>query len=110
MAVFINYLGLQVSKSYEVSEKVLPQVGPNKASLLLEVEVVNGVIENVRVQMPPGLVDSELIELFEHLLKMPFDNQLVNNFSKLMPEVNQESKSKQAFLIQCLDDMVSKFV
>ena len=76
----------------------------------MEVEVQNGIIQDVRLQIPPELIDPEMVDISEVLLKMDFDNRLVNKFEAKLNAYVELSQEKKDFLIQSLDDMISHFV
>lgn len=78
---------------------------------MLDVEVTNGKVQDVRIQMPPELLDPDLVDLSEVLLRLPFDNKLVQEFSSLLGQNSEHiSEDKRNFLVQCLDEMIGKFV
>ena len=79
-------------------------------TILIEIEVQNGVIQDVRLRMPPGLLDPELIDLSEVLLKMDFDNKLIQKFEARLESYVELCQNKKDFLIQSLDQMISNFV
>lgn len=83
----------------------------NNPTLMLDVEVTNGKVQDVRIQMPPELLDPDLVDLSEVLLRLPFDNKLVQEFSSLLGQNSEHiSEDKRNFLVQCLDEMIGKFV
>ena len=83
----------------------------DESTLLFEIEVQNGIIENVRIQMPSGFLDPELVDLSEILLKMPFSNDLVQKFSDTLTENGKDiSEMKRNSLVECLDEMIGDFV
>ena len=68
-------------------------------------------MQDVRVQMSPDLLDPELIDLSEILLKLDFNDRLVQKFSDLLSVHSADiSEVKRNFLVQCLDEMIGKFV
>ena len=83
----------------------------DESTLLFEIEVQNGIIENVRIQMPSGFLDPELVDLSEILLKMPFSNDLVQKFSDTLTENGKDiSEMKRNYLVECLDEMIGDLV
>ena len=84
----------------------------DESTLLFEIEVQNGIIENVQIQMPTGFLDPELVDLSEILLKMPFSNNLVQKFAERLDLdiVNDISEMKKTYLVECLDAMIGDFV
>ena len=83
----------------------------SKGQLSFDIEVINGVVQDVRVQMSPDLLDPELIDLSEILLKLDFNDRLVQQFSDLLSVHSADiSEVKRNFLVQCLDEMIGKFV
>ena len=82
----------------------------DESTLLFEIEVQNGIIENVRIQMPSGFLDPELVDLSDFLLKMPFSNDLVQKFSDRLDNANDISEMKRTYLVECLDEMIGDFV
>ena len=83
----------------------------SKGQLSIDIEVINGVVQDVRVQMSPDLLDPELIDLSEILLKLDFNDRLVQKFSDLLSVHSADiSEVKRNFLVQCLDEMIGKFV
>ena len=83
----------------------------SKGHLSFDIEVINGVVQDVRVQMSPDLLDPELIDLSEILLKLDFNDRLVQQFSDLLSVHSADiSEVKRNFLVQCLDEMIGKFV
>ena len=81
------------------------------SQLTFDIEVINGVVQDVRVQMSPDLLDPELIDLSEILLKLDFNDRLVQKFSDLLSVHSADiSEVKRNFLVQCLDEMIGKFV
>ena len=86
------------------------QTSVENETILMEVEVQNGIIQDVRLQMPPGLLDPEMVDLSEVLLKMDFDSQLVKNFEARLNAYVELPQEKKDFLIQSLDEMISHFV
>jgi len=86
-------------------------------SIKIEIEVVNGVVSSVQIHNEfveeAQKVDQDLIDLSQVLLKEFFDNKLVNKFSDELihlQEFSRVSNAKKAFLCQCFDMMISKFV
>ena len=86
------------------------QTSVENETILMEVEVQNGIIQDVRLQIPPELIDPEMVDISEVLLKMDFDNRLVNKFEAKLNAYVELSQEKKDFLIQSLDDMISHFV
>jgi len=98
----------KVSKNFKVPTTIVPF---DESTLLFEIEVQNGIIENVRIQMPSGFLDPELVDLSEILLKMPFSNDLVQKFSDTLTENGKDiSEMKRNYLVECLDEMIGDFV
>ena len=98
-----------MSKTFQVPNEVTSN--DSKGQLSIDIEVINGVVQDVRVQMSPDLLDPELIDLSEILLKLDFNDRLVQKFSDLLSVHSANiSKVKQNFLVQCLDEMIGKFV
>ena len=82
-----------------------------RVELSLEIEVINGIIENVKIRMPTGYMDDDFVNLAELLVNMTFDNQLVHKFLKTLNEKKiNVSYDKQHFLLHCVDEMTKKFV
>jgi len=99
----------KVSKTFQVPNEVSQNDCENH--LIFDIEVMNGVVQDVRIQMPPDLLDPELIDLSEILLKLDFNDRLVQKFSDLLSiHSNQISEVKRNFLTKCLDEMIGKFV
>ncbi len=98
----------KVAKSFNVPQEIsnLPQ----ECQLSFELEVVNGTIQDVRVQMPPEFLDSELVDLSDILLKLPFNEKLLGTFADLLEKEQEVTRVKKDFLVQSLDEMISKFV
>jgi len=98
-----------VSKTFEVPNEVLPD---NPIShLTFDIEVMNGIVQDVRVQMSPAFLDPDLIDLSEILLKLDFNDGLVKKFSALLSVHSANiTKAKRNFLLQCLDEMIGNFV
>ena len=86
------------------------QTSVENETILMEVEVQNGIIQDVRLQIPPELIDPEMVDISEVLLKMDFDNRLVNKFEAKLNAYVELSQEKKDFLIQSLDEMISHFV
>jgi hypothetical protein len=101
-----------VSKTFVVPRAfVTNESTENNPTLMLDVEVTNGKVQDVRIQMPPELLDPDLVDLSEVLLRLPFDNKLVQEFSSLLGQNSEHiSEDKRNFLVQCLDEMIGKFV
>jgi lipoyltransferase 1 len=99
----------KVSKTFEVPNEVLPD---NPIShLTFDIEVMNGIVQDVRVQMSPAFLDPDLIDLSEILLKLDFNDGLVKKFSDLLSVHSANiTKAKRNFLLQCLDEMIGNFV
>jgi hypothetical protein len=98
-----------VSKTFQVPNEVTSN--DSKGQLSFDIEVMNGVVQDVRVQMSPDLLDPELIDLSEILLKLDFNDRLVQKFSDLLSVHSADiSEVKRNFLVQCLDEMIGKFV
>lgn len=99
----------KVSKTFQVPNEVTSN--DSKGQLSIDIEVINGVVQDVRVQMSPDLLDPELIDLSEILLKLDFNDRLVQKFSDLLSVHSADiSEVKRNFLVQCLDEMIGKFV
>jgi hypothetical protein len=98
-----------VSKTFQVPNEVISN--DSTSQLTFDIEVINGVVQDVRVQMSPDLLDPELIDLSEILLKLDFNDRLVQKFSDLLSVHSADiSEVKRNFLVQCLDEMIGKFV
>lgn len=98
-----------MSKTFQVPNEVISN--DSTSQLTFDIEVINGVVQDVRVQMSPDLLDPELIDLSEILLKLDFNNRLVQKFSDLLSVHSADiSEVKRNFLVQCLDEMIGKFV
>ncbi len=84
----------------------------DKPLLNIELEIANGVVKDVRIQMPPGLLDPDLVDLSEALLRMPFNSNLVSRFEKHLASMDQQqiSAEKCQFLLKSIDAMIGKFV
>ena len=82
-----------------------------RVELSLEIEVINGIIENVKIRMPTGYMDDDFVKLAEILVNMTFDNQLVHKFLKTLNDKKLNVPyDKQHFLLHCVDEMTKKFV
>ena len=98
-----------MSKTFQVPNEVISN--DSTSQLTFDIEVINGVVQDVRVQMSPDLLDPELIDLSEILLKLDFKDRLVQKFSDLLSVHSADiSEVKRNFLVQCLDEMIGKFV
>ena len=98
-----------MSKTFEVPNEVIPN--NSKSNLIFDIEVMNGIVQDVRVSMSPDFLDPDLIDLSEILLKLDFNDGLVKKFSDLLLVHSANiSVAKRNFLIQCLDKMIGKFV
>ena len=98
-----------MSKTFQVPNEVISN--DSTSQLTFDIEVINGVVQDVRVQMSPDLLDPELIDLSEILLKLDFNDRLVQKFSDLLSVHSANiSEVKRNFLVQCLDEMIGKFV
>ena len=98
-----------MSKTFQVPNEVISN--DSTSQLTFDIEVINGVVQDVRVQMSPDLLDPELIDLSEILLKLDFNDRLVQKFSDLLSVHSTDiSEVKRNFLVQCLDEMIGKFV
>jgi len=98
-----------VSKTFEVPNEVLPN--NSKSHLIFDIEVMNGIVQDVGVQMSPDFLDPDLIDLSEILLKLDFNDGLVKKFSDLLSVHSANiTEVKRNFLLQCLDEMIGKFV
>ena len=98
-----------MSKTFQVPNEVIST--DSTSQLTFDIEVINGVVQDVRVQMSPDLLDPELIDLSEILLKLDFNDRLVQKFSDLLSVHSADiSEVKRNFLVQCLDEMIGKFV
>lgn len=98
-----------MSKTFQVPNEVISN--DSTSQLTFDIEVINGVVQDVRVQMSPDLLDPELIDLSEILLKLDFNDRLVQKFSDLLSVHSADiSEVKRNFLVQCLDEMIGKFV
>ena len=98
-----------MSKTFQVPNEVISN--DSTSQLTFDIEVINGVVQDVRVQMSPDLLDPELIDLSEILLKLDFNDRLVQKFSDLLSVHSDDiSEVKRNFLVQCLDEMIGKFV
>ena len=64
-----------MSKTFQVPNEVISN--DSTSQLTFDIEVINGVVQDVRVQMSPDLLDPELIDLSEILLKLDFNDRLV---------------------------------
>lgn len=95
----------KVSKSYQIPFKI-------DKLLTFELTVVNGTIQDVRIQMPPEFLDADQIDLSEVLLKMSFDDKTVPKFAEILATKYGKSipEVKRFFLVQSLDDMIGSFV
>jgi len=99
----------KVSKTFEVPNEVIPN--NSKSNLIFDIEVMNGIVQDVRVSMSPDFLDPDLIDLSEILLKLDFNDGLVKKFSDLLLVHSANiSVAKRNFLIKCLDEMIGKFV
>ena len=99
----------KVSKRFEVPSTIFEAIS-GESKMLIEIEVSKGVIQDVRLQMPPGLLDPDLMDLSEILLKMDFNGQLVQNFEGRLEAYVELSQEKKEFFIQALDEMIRNFV
>ena len=63
-----------MSKTFQVPNDVISN--DSTSQLTFDIEVINGVVQDVRVQMSPDLLDPELIDLSEILLKLDFNDRL----------------------------------
>ena len=98
-----------MSKTFQVPNEVISN--DSTSQLTFDIEVINGVVQDVRVQMSPDLLDPELIDLSEILLKLDFNDRLVQKFYDLLSVHSADiSEVKRNFLVQCLDEMIGKFV
>jgi len=99
----------KVSKTFQVPNEVISK--DSKSQLTFDIEVINGIVQDVRVQMSPDLLDPEFIDLSEILLKLDFNDRLVQKFSDLLLVHSANiSEAKRHFLVQCVDEMITKFV
>jgi len=99
----------KVSKTFEVPNEVIQS--NSKSHLIFDIEVMNGIVQDVSVQMSPEFLDPDLIDLSEILLKLDFNDGLVKKFSDLLSVHSANiSEVKRNFLLQCLDEMIGKFV
>jgi len=99
----------KVSKTFQVPNEVISK--DSKSQLTFDIEVINGIVQDVRVQMSPDLLDPEFIDLSEILLKLDFNDRLVQKFSDLLSVHSANiSEAKRNFLVQCVDEMITKFV
>jgi len=99
----------KVSKKFQVPQNIFDDI-LNDEKMMIEIEVNKGVIVDVRLQMPPGLLDPELMDLSEVLLKMDFDGKLVHNFAARLEAYVELSAEKKNFFIQSVDEMIRNFV
>lgn len=99
----------KVSKKFEVPSTIFEAIS-GESEMLIEIEVSKGVIQDVRLQMPPGLLDPDLMDLSEILLKMDFNGKLVQNFQSRLEAYVELSQEKKEFFIQALDEMIRNFV
>eukprot|EP00093_Oithona_nana_P003959 03959.XXX_110716_108951_1 [CDS] Oithona nana genome sequencing. len=99
----------KVSKKFQVPQNIFDDI-LNDEKMMIEIEVNKGVIVDVRLQMPPGLLDPELMDLSEVLLKMDFDGKLVQNFAARLEAYVELSAEKKNFFIQSVDEMIRNFV
>jgi lipoyltransferase 1 len=99
----------KVSKTFEVPNEVIQS--NSKSHLIFDIEVMNGIVQDVSVQMSPDFLDPDLIDLSEILLKLDFNDGLAKKFSDLLSVHSANiSEVKRNFLLQCLDEMIGKFV
>lgn len=96
----------KVSKAFEVPTNICGQLNQK---IVFDLEVLHGIVQDVRIQMPANLIDVELLDLAEVLLKLKFNENLVKNFYDVLNKENVNG-AKRDFLVNCLDDMVGKFV
>ena len=99
----------KVSKKFQVPQTIFDDIC-NVEEMMIEIEVNKGVIVDVRLKLPPGLLDPELMDLSEVLLKMDFDGKLVQNFAARLEAYVELSTEKKDFFIQSLDEMIRNFV
>ena len=100
----------RVTKNFQVPQHVLWKMA-ERVELYLEIEIINGIIENVKIRMPTGYMDDDFVNLAELLVNMTFDNQLVHKFLKTLNEKKiNVPYDKQHFLLHCVDEMTKKFV
>lgn len=85
--------------------KVPKDIGDDE--MIFSIEVINGLIKDVKIESKV----MEFASLSERLLGMDFHHNLVLKFSQDLaqsyPNVPME---KRTFLVQCLDEMIGKFV
>ena len=107
--IFLFFCNFQVSKSFQVPNEVSQNDCENH--LIFDIEVMNGIVQDVRVQMSPDFLDPDLIDLSEILLKLDFNDGLVKKFSDLISVHSANiTEAKRNFLLQCLDEMIGNFV
>lgn len=98
----------KVSKTFKVPMDISDGEDQN---ILFELKVIKGVVQDVRIEMPTKLIDLELLDLSEVLLKLEFNDKLVQNFSDILTtDSTHVCENKRNFLVNCLDDMVGKFI
>lgn len=90
-----------ISKKFKVPKDVMNDA----KEMTFTIEVINGLIKDVKIDM------NELVSLSELLLGMDFHHHLVLKFSEVCAKDPSNVPTKQRnFLIQCLDEMIGKFV
>ena len=99
----------KVSKSFKVPEEIMET--PELAEMCLEIEVVNGIVENVMIQMATGNLDSDFSNLAQHLISMTFDCELIKNFcAKIKMEKVIVPLDKERWFVHCLCETIGKFI
>ena len=99
----------KVSKSFKVPEEIMRT--PELAEMCLEIEVVNGIVENVKIQMATGTLDLDFYNLAQHLVNMNFDFELIKNFfAKIKKEKVIVPLDKEKWFVHCLSETVGKFI
>lgn len=103
----------KVSKRFPIPSALLASVTcADDPELVLELEVIQGRVQDVRVQLPQGLLDPELVDLSEVLLRLPFNENLARAFGQQLQEQQQSgqmSPEKKTFLVTCIEEMINKF-
>lgn len=102
----------KVSKSFNVPSAISTAgLHQQPQQIMFELEVNNGIVQEVRVQMPQDFIDRELLDLADVLIKLEFNDKLVKNFNDVLSKESAHiNEAKQNFLVTSLHDMIGKFV
>ncbi len=96
----------KLSRGFTVPEELFESSATQE--IRLEIEVHYGVIEDVRTQLPMGLLDPEF-DLSEALHGMVFGEGLLKAVAKAL-DANKVHVDKKEFLVDCLRKMIGEVV